>query len=92
MTIVYPIIFHEEPDGHIEGVFPDLTGCRASGPDLELAIRDAMEAEYNWIMVELEDEDAVLPPVSHLEDLALKEGEFARNISVKVRFVEGWEE
>ncbi len=55
-------------------------------------MRDAMEAEYNWIMLELDDEDPELPPVSHPEDLVLKEGEFIRNISVKVRLVEGWEE
>lgn len=92
MTFIYPIIFHENEKGRFEGYFPDLDGCRAEGETLELAVRDAMEAEYNWIMLELDDEDPELPPVSHPEDLELKEGEFIRNISVKVRLVEGWEE
>ncbi|MBP3217167.1 MAG: type II toxin-antitoxin system HicB family antitoxin [Lachnospiraceae bacterium] len=92
MTFIYPIIFHKTQEGRIKGYFPDLEGCSAEGETVELAVRDAMEAEYNWIMLELEEEDPVLPAVSHLQDLELKEGEFARNISVKVRLTEGWEE
>ena len=43
MTFIYPIIFHENEKGRIEGYFPDLDGCRAEGETLELAVRDAME-------------------------------------------------
>ena len=89
MTFIYPIIFHENEKAGLKAIFPILTAAAQEGETLEPAVRDAMEAEYNWIMLELDDEDPELPPVSHPEDLELKEGEFIRNISVKVRLVEG---
>ena len=33
-----------------------------------------------------------LPPVSHPEDIDLKEGEFIRNIAVTIRLFDGWDE
>ena len=91
MKFVYPAIIREEENG-FRGWFPDLDGCDSTGSTFDEVYRQLKEAEYNWIMLELEEEDPVLPAVSHLQDLELKEGEFARNISVKVRLTEGWEE
>ena len=36
--------------------------------------------------------DPFIPYVSDEEDIDLKEGEFIRNISVNIRFYEGWDE
>ena len=38
------------------------------------------------------DEVPFIPYVSDEEDIDLKEGEFIRNISVNIRFYEGWDE
>ena len=42
--------------------------------------------------VELEEEDPIFPHVSDLEDIELAEDEIVRNISVNIRFYEGWDE
>ncbi len=92
MKFIYPAVFRPTKDGKYKGEFPDLTGCTASGETLEDAVDAANEAAYNWIMSELEEEDCQMPPVSDISDLALAQGEIARNICVTVRFYEGWDE
>ncbi|MGX8729080.1 MAG: hypothetical protein ACSW75_05860, partial [Lachnospiraceae bacterium] len=54
--------------------------------------RDAIEAEGDWIRLELEEENPELPPISDIHSLTLAEGEFVRNIGVNIRFYEGWDE
>ncbi len=88
MTFVYPAVFtpHKEGNGyHVE--FPDLEGCYADGPDLEDAIEEAKEAAYNWICVELEEENVGLPEVSHTEDLKLEEGAFVKQLMIIVKLL-----
>lgn len=87
MTFTYPAILtpHKDDDGyHVE--FPDLECCEADGPDLEDALDEAREAAYNWICVELED-GGEFPCQSHIEDLELPEGSFARQIVVRVKLL-----
>ena len=88
MTFVYPAVFtpHEKDNGfHVE--FPDLECCEADGPDLEDAIENAREAAYNWIMVELEEEECDLPFASHEDDIHLEEGQFVRRILVTIKLL-----
>ena len=59
---------------------------------LDEAIEEANAAAYNWISLELDEDDCQLPPVSDEDDLDLKEGDIVRNISVNIRFYEGWDE
>lgn len=92
MKFTYPAIFKKTEDGRYRGYFPDLAMCEAEGDDLEDAIRDAIEAEGDWIRLEFEEEDPVFPAISNPEDLVLEEGEFVRNIGVNIRFYEGWDE
>lgn len=87
MTFTYPAILtpHKDDKGyHVE--FPDLECCEADGPDLEDALDEAREAAYNWICVELED-GGEFPSQSHIEDLDLPEGSFARQIVVRVKLL-----
>ena len=44
------------------------------------------------ISTELAEEDCNLPSVSDAEDMDLQEGDIVRNISVNIRFYEGWDE
>ena len=93
MKFIYPAVFTTHEDGSTECYFPDLEACTASGGDLEDCLENASAAAYDWISVELEDEDGgLLPSVSDESDLDLKEGQFVRNICVTMRFYEGWDE
>lgn len=92
MKFIYPAVFHQTPDGIYEGYFPDLECCYARGETLDDALDDANAAAASWIEVELADENGQLPPVSDPHDLSLKEGEILRNISVTIRFTDGWDE
>ena len=56
------------------------------------AIEEANAAAYNWITLELDEDDCQLPPVSDEDDLELQDGDIVRNISVNIRFYEGWDE
>ena len=80
MTFTYPAVFHQNEDGSYEGYFPDLEDCTFSGETLDDAINDAIDAEKNWITVELEDE------------IELDEGEFVRQIQVIMHLQDGWDE
>ncbi|MDD3278315.1 MAG: type II toxin-antitoxin system HicB family antitoxin [Lachnospiraceae bacterium] len=92
MNFIYPAVFHKTAEETYEGYFPDLECCYAKGDTLDDALEDAIDAAVNWISLELEDEDAHLPSVSDEDDMNLKEGDIIRNISVHIRFQEGWDE
>ena len=82
MKFIYPAVFRKTDRGTYKGFFPDL----------DEAIEEANEAAYNWISLELDEDDCQLPPVSDEDDLELEDGDIVRNISVNIRFYEGWDE
>ena len=43
-------------------------------------------------LVELEEDEPILPYVSDHDDIETAEGDIIRNISVNIRFYEGWDE
>ena len=92
MKFVYPAVFHKSEEGGYEGFFPDLACCEAKGETLDEAVENANEAAFDWINLELSEEEVNLPPVSEVSDLELKEGDIVRNIQVTIKFMEGWEE
>ena len=92
MNFIYPAVFHKKEDGTYHAIFPDLACCEASGNTLDDAIDNANEAARTWITVELEEDEPILPHVSDPEDILLAEDELIRNISVNIRFYEGWDE
>ena len=91
MKFVYPAVFRKTASGTYRAFFPDLEDCQAEGETLDDAIDNANEAAYNWIYVEL-TEDGELPSISDHSDLILEKGDEIRNISVNIRFSEGWDE
>ena len=92
MKFIYPAVFRKTESGTYHGFFPDLECCEVQGDSLDDAIENATEAAYNWISVELEDEFGELPSVTDEADMDLQEGDIVRNISVNIRFFEGWDE
>ena len=91
MKFIYPAVFRKTENGY-HAFFPDLECCEASGDTLDDAIENANEACRNWITVELEEEEPNMPYVSDIEDIEVKDGDIVRNISVNIRFYEGWDE
>ena len=92
MKFMYPAVFRKNEDGTYNGYFPDLECCTSTEETQNEAIENANEAAYNWITLELDEDDCQLPPVSDEDDLELQDGDIVRNISVNIRFYEGWEE
>lgn len=84
--------FPQNRQGNLQRLFPDLAECYGEGETLDEAIEEANEAAYNWISLELDEDDCQLPPVSDEDDLELEDGDIVRNISVNIRFYEGWDE
>lgn len=92
MKFIYPAVFRHTEEGKYNAFFPDLECCEATGDTLDDAIDNANEAARNWITVELEEDEPVLPYVSDPSDIPTEEGDIIRNISVNIRFYEGWDE
>ncbi|MGI6010405.1 MAG: type II toxin-antitoxin system HicB family antitoxin [Ruminococcus sp.] len=92
MKFIYPAVIRKNNTGTFDVFFPDLECCYAAGDTLEEAVDNANEAAYNWLYVELMEDDGLLPPVSDIEDLELLEGDTVRNIAVNIRFTDGWDE
>ena len=92
MKIIYTAVFRKTDKGTYRGFLPDLEDCYGEGDTLDEAIEEAHAAAYNWITLELDEDDCQLPPVSDEDDLELQDGDIVRNISVNIRFYEGWDE
>lgn len=92
MKFIYPAVIRKNEQGTFDAYFPDLECCTAKGDTLEEAVDNANEAAYDWIYVELMEDDGQLPPVSDETDLNLLEGDVVRNIAVNIRFTDGWDE
>ena len=92
MKFIYPAVFRKTETGTYKGFFPDLECCYAEGDTLDEAVERANEAAYDWISLELSEDDGELPSVSDKEDMDLQEGDIVRHISVNIRFYEGWDE
>ena len=91
MVFVYPAIFRKDVEGLYKGSCPDLEGSYGEGETLDDAIEKCNESVYDWIYLEL-SEGGMLPGVSVEEDMELQEGDIIRNISVNIRFTDGWDE
>ena len=83
MKFTYPAVFKKEENGRFSGRFVDLEGCEVDGYSLDDAIRNAILAEGDWIRLELLEDEPVMPLITDIEDISLREGEIARNIAAK---------
>ena len=81
MKFTYPAVFHKTEQGTYEGYFPDLACCYAKGDTLDEALEDAIHSAYDWISLELTEEEPDFPPVSDVADLGKSEGEIAIRFS-----------
>ncbi|MCI6998199.1 MAG: type II toxin-antitoxin system HicB family antitoxin [Eubacterium sp.] len=91
MKFIYPAVFRKTEEGTYKGYFPDLESCYGEGDTLDEAIENANAAAFDWISLEL-DEGGQLPEISEPDDIEVQAGEIVRNISVNIRFYEGWDE
>ena len=88
MTFIYPAIFtpHKEDNGY-HAEFPDLAFCEVDGPDLEDTIELAKEAAYDWLSLELEEQDYDFPAQTHIEDIILGEGCLAKSLMITIKLM-----
>ena len=84
MKFIYPAIFRQTEEGSYKGYFPDLEYCYGEGEFLEERILENLDPDRDFALRILMDSD--------LEDLTLEEGDIVRNISMNIRFYEGWDE
>ena len=82
MKFIYPAVFHKTEEGHYKGYFPDLECCYGEGETLDEAIESANEAARDWITLELSEDEPMIPYVSDIEYIEVKDGEIIRNISM----------
>ena len=91
MKFVYPAIIKPTENGY-HAYFPDLAMCEADGEDLDEVLRNARQAMFDWIDLELSEDDPDLPYVTDESDMELPEGAFVRNVMITYRFHVGWDE
>lgn len=89
MKFMYPAVFRKNEDG-TRNSRPRMR--TSTGDTLDEAIENANEVAYNWITVELDEEEPNLPSISDPSDLNLTPEDIVRIISVNIRFYEGWDE
>ena len=87
MKFTYPAVFHKTEQGTYEGYFPDLACCYAKGDTLDEALEDAIHSAYDWISLELTEEEPDFPAGIGCGRSRKSEGEIARNIAVNIRLL-----
>lgn len=92
MRFIYPAVFKKNENGSYHATFPDLAGCEADGDSFEEIMKRANEAMYDWIDLELHEEDPNLPPATEPEEIKTEKNESVHRILVHYRMVEGWDE
>ena len=92
MKFTDPAIIRKQDNGTWKAWLPDLACCEAVGDTLDDAIEEVNAAVYDWISLELSEDEADLPPVSDMDDLDTIEGDVTRNICVNIRLFDGWDE
>ena len=92
MRFIYPAVIEKTKEGSFRASFPDLLMCEAVGDTMMEVIRNATSAAYDWIDLEMQEEDPDIPPSSCHEDISLKENECVRDILVIYRMHQGWDE
>lgn len=78
---IFPAIFTPEDEGGYSILFPDIKGCYTCGDTLEDGLNMADDA-LSLILVNLEDENKVIPKPSAINELNMTGDEFATLISV----------
>ncbi len=96
MRFVYPAVIKKLSDTHYHATFPDLALCEADGDSLDDCIRNCNLEAYDWIDLEMHEEDPDIPGATDLDELEAKYGNepdtFVRNILTIYRMREGWDE
>lgn len=94
MKFIYPAIVHQSGTDRFEAYVPDLDGCRAEGFSLDDVMEELNHTMLEWITLEIDEGDGMLPPISDAEDLKdlIKQGDLIRNVCVTYRSYDGWDE
>ena len=91
MKFIYPAVIEKNEKGY-HAYFPDLAMCEADGETMDDVIRNARDAMFNWIDLELSEDDPQLPGLENMDAIVVPEGAELRNIMINYRFHSGWDE
>ena len=93
MKFIYPAVFRKTETGTYYGFFPDSWKTATLRATLwTKPLTEPTKQRLTGSSLELSEEDCDLPSVTDPEDMELLEGDIVRNISVNIRFYEGWDE
>ncbi len=96
MRFIYPAVIRKINENQYHAELPDLATCEADGDSLDDCIRNCNLAAYDWIDLEMHEDDPELPPATDLEDLEetyhSDSDVYVRNILTIYRMREGWDE
>ena len=90
MKFIYPAVIEKKESGY-HAWFPDLAQCEADGETMDDVLRHAHDAMYDWIDLELSEDEPQLPGIDSPE-LEVPDGAEVRNIMINYRFHTGWDE
>ena len=89
MRFIYPAIITKYDDGHYEADFPDLKLCHAEGASEMEVLREAKAAAYDWIDLELKEDEPDLPPASDPEDVMVLAKEHIQSVAPEIASILG---
>ncbi len=96
MRFIYPAVITKMSENCFRGEFPDLMMCKAEGDSLDDCLRNCNLAVYDWIDLEMQEDEPLLPPVTPKEELEMqyrdRDDVYVRNILTIYRMKEGWDE
>ncbi len=96
MRFIYPAVIRQTGEREFHAVFPDLNGCEARGDSLDDCIRNCNLEAYDWIDLEMHEEEPDIPGATDLDELeelyGSEEHTVIRNILTIYRMREGWDE
>ncbi len=92
MRFIYPAVISEKAEGGFHARFPDLCMCEADGDSMVEVLRNATNAAFDWIDLEMNEDEPDLPACTAHGDIELKENETVRDILVIYRMHQGWDE
>lgn len=72
MKFTYPAVFHKTEQGTQKVIFQISPAAMQKGDTLDEALEDAIHSAYDWISLELTEEEPDFPPVSDVADLGKK--------------------
>lgn len=81
---IYPAIFHQNDDGSVTVMFPDLPGCITEGKSMGTAMNMAQSALTQWIEY-LKDEKEAIPAATACASISVEDNELVSLVQADMK-------